>query len=144
MLSSVILYERDYRYGPDTSIGRGPSGHPPLLGNGVRVCEDTGRTYIEVATRTVRLMHEALGDRLPQLGFMMRSPSCGSQQAEINLILAAYFMQEFMEDGREHPLYKAATMPTLVEFQNALDAYETNPLLASLSLEEETGGQMEL
>jgi len=38
-------------------------------------------------------------------------------------MFATYFMQEFMENGREHQLYKAATMPTVDEFKAALDAY---------------------
>jgi hypothetical protein len=130
----MIFYERDYKYGSDRSLGRGPSGCPPLLGNGVRVCQGDSSAYVQLANYTVGLIRDAMRETYPEMGFQPRTGSHDFQEAAIKLIFAVYFLQEYMPGGSNHALYKAATMPTVAEFRAAVEAYCIENRLAALSL----------
>ena len=130
------FHEGHYKYGSMCESYSGSTiGFPPALSmdeNGrSRVCTDCYEKedrYLKVVIRAEGLMREVLraGNAIPKINhqYCERTPSHAIDSFCWSLQTTAYFMEEYLAGGWEHPLYLAARSETLDEFEKALDAYE--------------------
>jgi hypothetical protein len=117
----MIFTQRDYKYGTTfTSYTGSENGCPPALGYDRAVCSEENVRYIEVATLASEMIVEAMGDKMPQIDIIFRSPSSAIAGAHNHLCLLTYIMQEYHPDGVNHPLYKAVTQERFSDFEKGI------------------------
>ena len=131
------FYEDHFKYGSMYVSYSGSSrGYPPALSkdeNGrFRVCEDyvgsKEARYKKIVSRAIDLITQVLrtGNAIPELNpeYTLRTPYDSVSLLSWSLQTKAYYMQEYLAGGWEHPLYLVARSKTLDEFEKALNAYE--------------------
>ena len=118
--------EEDYKYGSTyTGYNGTPVGCPPALKEGRRVCGEVDEPkYVEVVCKTIKWMKKAMGENRPAVNILFRSPGHENLSCLQALQLETYLMQEYMPDGENHPLYKAATQESFQDFQAGVVAYK--------------------
>ena len=123
--NQMIFTEEDYKFGPlfksctDSSVGC-----PPDLGLGRKVCSEKSAGYIDVVRQTTDLMKPWIDEYVSEVDILLRSSSTEQNDWHNYLCLQTYLMQEFVPNGTEHPLYKAATQATLANFKAGIDLYK--------------------
>jgi hypothetical protein len=121
----MIFTQRDYKYGTTfTSYTGSENGCPPALVYGRAVCSEENVRYIEIATLASEMIVEAMGDKMPQIDIIFRSPSSAIAGAHNHLCLMAYLMQEYHPDGVNHLLYKAVTQERFSDFEKGIKQYK--------------------
>ena len=121
----MIFTEEHYKFGTvyktytDSSVGC-----PPDLGLGRKVCSEMSAGYIDVVRQTIDLMKPLIDEYVPKVDVLLRSSSTEQEEWYDYLCLQTYLMQEFVPNGTEHPLYKAATQSTLANFKADIDLYK--------------------
>ena len=121
--------EDDYKYGSTYQGYDGScNGCPPALGNDRSVCAknvspEEEEEFVLIASKTIKMMKEAMGDNRPDVNITFRSPPYANYGYLHSLELETYLMQEYLKDGENHPLYKAATQEYFKDFQAAFEAY---------------------
>ena len=123
-----IFTEEHYAYGTHVLTSHGVSGFPPHLSHNkkeIEVCMPGHPHYIKVAQLTETMMRFLTNDYRPKNidSIPMRTPSDEAVSARWSLIKETYIMQEFLPDGRNHPLYKAAISKSFADFQAGLEAF---------------------
>ena len=131
------FHEGHFKYGSMYESYSGSSrGYPPALSkdeNGCFcVCKDYDgekeARYKEIVNSAIDLITQVLrmGNAIPgrNPNYIWRTPYYSVSLLSWSLQMKAYYMQEYLAGGWEHPLYLVARSKTLDEFEKALNAYE--------------------